>query len=163
MSLYSVYLKRNNKDDQIEDVICLKDGWSWMAFFFGFLWFTYHKMLKESLILIIAYVFFANLSQNNFLGSIDFFILQVGFAALVATNASFWRASYLKKRNYQFTSSILAGSDDIALVKFISHFSSDTNYDSKKFSDAIINPKSYFNKSCFNFLGSKKESLNSSN
>ena len=159
MSLYSIYLKKNNKDYKIEDVICLKDGFSWLAFFFGPFWFLYHKMLKEFLILVAVHIVFANLSQNNFLGNIDFFVLQIGFAILVAINANFWRALYLKKQHYQFASAIISSNCDLALVKFISHFSADKNYDFTKFSDAIINPKAFYNKSCFNFFKVKKNHL----
>jgi hypothetical protein len=159
MSLYDVYLKKNNKDNKIEDVVCLKDGFSWLAFFFGPFWFLYHKMLKEFLILIAVNIVFVNLSQNNFLGNIDFFILHIGFVILVAINANFWRALYLKKKNYQFSSVIISGNCDLALVKFISCFNTDKNYDFAKFSDAIINPEVFYNKSCLNFFKAKKNHL----
>ncbi len=159
MSLYSIYLKKNKKDNKIEDVACLKDGFSWLAFFFGPFWFLYHKMLKEFFILVAVHVIFANLSQNNFLGNIDFLILQIGFAILVAINANFWRALSLKKKNYQFASAIISSNCDLALVKFISHFSADKNCDFTTFSDAIINPEAFYNKSCFNFFKFKKNHL----
>jgi hypothetical protein len=154
MSIYSIYLKKNHQDNQIEDVVCLKDGFSWLAFLFGPLWFLYHKMLKEFLILIAVHVVFANLSQNNFLGNIDFIILQIGFAILVAINANFWRSLHLKKKNYQFSSAIISSNGDLALAKFISHYGADRYCDFKKFSDIIINSKS-----CFNFFRSKKNHL----
>ncbi len=161
MSLYSIYLK-NNKDDQIEDVICLKDGFSWPAFFFGPFWFIYHKMLKEFLILIIVNIFFTNLSWNNFLGNIDFFILQIGFAILVAINANFWRDLSLKKKNYQFCSSIISDNSELACARFIEGLTNDKNFDLTKFSDIIVNPKVCYNKSYFDFLKCKKKSSLSS-
>jgi hypothetical protein len=144
MTIYNIYLKKTTAD-KIEDIICIKDGFSWPAFLFGPLWFAYHKMFKEFLILIIINILINNFQSSNLLGNLDILLLQFGFSILIANNANFWRIQSLAHQNYQFSASIVSDSSQEALAKFIKHFLSSINFDLTKFDEAIISPKAYHN------------------
>lgn len=150
MSLYNIYLKITEDTSQIEDVVCLGEGFCLMAFLFGPFWFLYHKMFREFSVLIIASLFLTNLASKNLLGSTDCFILHFGFVVLVALNANFWRELHLKKNNYSFSSAIIHDNSDLALAKFISHFITDNNCGFEGFSDIITSPKLRLKKSFSN-------------
>ena len=61
MKLYNA-LVRKNESGKIEDIIMVKEGFSWQAFIFNTIWFIYHRMFKEIIILLLigfAFSFFA--------------------------------------------------------------------------------------------------------
>lgn len=131
MKLYSVLIKKNPAE-KIEDVVLLKDGFSWLAFFFSGLWFLYYRMWKEFLVLIVvnvAFVFLAKISSN-----FDRILLEIAFIFMVALNANYWRAESLKKSGYEFAGLVFGADQVDAKLHFVDGLEGE-------FSDKILNPK----------------------
>ena len=138
MKLYNVLLKKN-KNKKIEDVILLKEGFCWMAFFFSIFWFLYHKMWKESLVLVVANIFIAILTSNGLVVGSSKFFLEVFFAIIIAINANYWLLENLKTRGYEFSGLVFGNNAVTAKMHFIKDLV--PNLESFDFDDSIINPK----------------------
>jgi hypothetical protein len=131
MKLYSVLVKKNPVG-KIEDIVLLKDGFSWLVFLFSGLWFFYFRMWKEMLVLLaanIAFVFFAKISSN-----LDRTLLEIAFFFLVALNANYWRVEHLKKKGYEVVGLVFGETIVDAKLHFVDGLKDE-------FSEAILNPK----------------------
>ena len=138
MKLYSVLIKKN-KEEKVEDVIILKDGFIWSAFIFSGLWFLYYKMWKEFLALLclnLVLTFF-----DKVFSGFDAAILHLMLAALIAFNANFWLENHLKKLGYEMVGSIFGESEIKAKVRLMESLK--LEFDPKEFviNDQIISPK----------------------
>ena len=45
MKSYSIFIKKNDKSESIDDVILLKEGFNFYAFFFNIFWFLYNILV----------------------------------------------------------------------------------------------------------------------
>lgn len=131
MKLYSVLVKKS-PTGKIDDLVLLRDGFSWLAFFFNGLWFLYYQMWKEFLVLVsvnVAFVFLAKISSN-----FDLVLLEIAFIFLVALNANYWRTDHLKKKGYEMVGLVFGVNHVDAKLHFVKGFKTE-------FSEAILNPK----------------------
>jgi len=99
MKNYSALIKKNS-NGEVEDLVLLKEGFSWRAFIFSGFWFFYHKMWKEFLVLLLinfAFFFLAKISSD-----FDKIILEIFYVFLVALNATYWLEDHLRKKGYEF-------------------------------------------------------------
>jgi len=140
MKLYNALIKKN-KEGKIEDVILLKEGFSWLAFFFSIFWFLYHKMWKESFALLVVNVVFAALDTNAILSGFNKILVELLFTFVIALNANYWLVENLKTRGYEFVG--LTFGDDCANAKmrFVKNLTDECKSDSLEFDNSIINPK----------------------
>jgi len=131
MKLYNVLVKRNPAG-KIEDIVLMKDGFSWLAFFFNGLWFLYYRMWKEFFVLILVnavFIFFAKISSN-----FDRVLLETAFIFMIALNANYWRAEHLKKKTYELVGIVFGANRIDAKLHFVDGFD-------EEFDEAILNPK----------------------
>jgi len=138
MKLYSALIKKN-KEGKIEDVVLLKDGFSFPAFFLSGLWFLYHKMWKEFLGLILVNITLVSISKIY--AHFDLISLEILFAFIVALNANYWLCEHLRKRNYEFVGLVFGTSYSNAKFRFIKNLEVDYKVDPSEFDDSILNPQ----------------------
>lgn len=124
MKLYSALIKKS-KRDEVKDFICLEDSFSFSAFFFGPLWFVYHKMWHELLALVIINIIF-----EIFFASFDRILLELSLAVIIAMNANYWLCEHLKKKRYKFAGFVFGNNETDAGLSFIRNFS-DREFDEK--------------------------------
>jgi hypothetical protein len=124
MKLFNIYIKKSD-NTAIEDLVMIKSGFSFPAFFLNVLWFLQHKMWKEFFSLVIFNIILITLFQKNFFGDFDFFALELGFLLVVALNANYWYEQYLRQQNYQFTGCVFGKNKDEAKLRFISNYFKD--------------------------------------
>jgi hypothetical protein len=135
MKIYNALIKKN-KEGKIEDIILLKEGFSFFAFLFNGLWFLYHKMWSEFLAILLVNFLIAYM--GDFLPVIDKILLEISFIFLVALNANYWLCEYLKKKDYNFVG-LVFGHDKIhAKLRFLKNLKADSN---PEFDYSITNPK----------------------
>lgn len=118
MKLYSAFLKKN-KEEAIEDLVLLKEGFSWSAFLFSGLWFVYHRMWKEVFALIIINFIFAAFGKSGLLSNFDLVCLELTMAVIIGLNANYWYANYLKERSYKLTGLVFGKNSIEAKINFI--------------------------------------------
>lgn len=139
MKPYSALIKKN-LSGQIEDIVLLKDGFSWSALFFSNLWFLYHKMWREFLVITCFTIVLSILFSSS---SFDKFSLQFSLTFLVALNANYWLCEFLRKRkNYEFVGLIFADNLFTAKLRLIKNLENSSNsFD--VFDDSLLDPKSF--------------------
>ncbi len=139
MKLYNALVKKSELG-KIEDIIMIKEGFSWKAFLFNAVWFLYHRMWKEIFILLIisfAFGFIANLS-NDF----DKASLQFALFFMVALNANFWLCDKFKRKGYEFVGIVFGNNSTNAKLRFVQKLQL-KEFDEEQFGDAFLNPKAY--------------------
>jgi len=150
MKLYNALVKKN-ESGKIEDIIMIKEGFSWKAFIFNGIWFIYHRLWREIIILFsisLIFVFFAKLS-NDF----DKASLQLVLVFMVALNANHWLCDNLKKKGYEFVGIVFGSNNNNAKLRFVQKLQQNEFADDQ-FSDAFLNPKQYYNRN--KKIGNKK-------
>lgn len=138
MKLYNV-LTLNNKEGKTEDILFLKEGFSWLAFIFSIFWFLYHKMWKESFALFIiggAFVFF---EESQILTGDSKFIIEILLDFIIALNANHWFCESLVKKGYKFEGVVFAKNPAQARLRYVQNL--DVDAKPSEFSDAILDPK----------------------
>ena len=142
MNLYSAFVKKN-ESEKIEDVILLKDGFSWSAFFFSNFWFLYHKMWREFFALTFFNFLFAYFFSS--LPNFDKISLQLALTFIIALNANYWFGDHLKKKNYKFIGLVFGDNCIAAKIRFLENSAADYQL----FDEAILNPKSRYKSNRF--------------
>ncbi len=137
MKLHSALIKKN-KEEKIEDIVLLKDGFSFYAFLFGPAWFLYHRMWQEFLALLVINISFGIF--NHFLSASDKILLEISFIFLVALNANDWRLEHLKKKKYALVNFVFGSDAENAKLRFIENL--EANIPQAEFDDSLLNPKS---------------------
>ncbi len=138
MKLYSAFTKEN-REGKIEDVILLKDGFSYPAFFFSGLWFLYHKMWQEFFALLL--INFAFILLGGISSSFDRIFLEIAFIFIIALNANYWRADKLRKSGYNFVGLVFGNNPAEAKLRFANNFKADYDIDLNKFDTSLIHPE----------------------
>ena len=119
MKLYSALIKKDSAG-KIEDIALPKEGFSFYAFIFSGLWFLYHKMWREALLVALLNCVFIFLGK--FLSNFDYVSLEIIFAFMIAINANAWLFEHLKKKNYTFVGVIFGNNLAGARVNFLKNY-----------------------------------------
>ena len=126
MKLFSIYIKKSPNQQtgqqEIEDLVVVKNGFSCSAFLFNIFWFVQHKMWKEFATLLLINVIFGIVFQRGFWGGSDPFILEVGLMLIIAINAGYWYGQHLQNHNYQFFGCVFGKNRDEAKLRFIENY-----------------------------------------
>lgn len=138
MKLYNV-LTLNNKEGKTEDILFLKEGFSWLAFIFSIFWFLYHKMWKESFALFIIAGAFAFFEESQILFGDSKFIVEILLDFIIALNANHWFCESLVKKGYKFEGVVFAKNPAQARLRYVQNL--DVDAKPSEFSDAILDPK----------------------
>lgn len=140
MKLYNALVKKNNRGD-IEDLVLVKEGYSFWAFLFGFAWFLYHKMWKGAITLIVVSAVLANLDSLylfNELGGNGKAILTIFFALIISINANYWLGAHLEKEGYSFAGTAFAKTAIEAQIRFAEKYPFKGSYKIDKSSTNLL-------------------------
>ena len=143
MKLYDALIKKD-KNNKIEDIVLLQEGFSFVAFFLSALWFVFHRMWHVAAIVLAVDYSFSILSGLGILSAFDIAFLQTTFLLLIAYNANRLFNEFLHKKGYKTIGLVLANSRAearIKAMKILHHNYPNLSFD--EFSEAIIDPKSY--------------------
>jgi hypothetical protein len=138
MKIYNAFIKKN-KEGKVEDIVFVKEGFSFFAFLFSGLWFLYHKMWSEFFVFLLAST---ALSYGfEFIPEFDKFFLELAFVFIVALNANYWLCENLKNKNYEFVGLVFGGNRTEAKIRFVKNLEADVSASAIEFDDSILNPK----------------------
>jgi len=141
MKLYRALVKLD-KNNKIENVIVVDDGFSWKALLFNPLWFLYHQMWIEFIMFLLIFFCFGLFSS---FGDYDIF-MKLSLIFMIALNSKTWYIDYLiKYKKYTFVG-VVFGSDAVeAKIKIIEQIklNNKENPEENMFSESLLNPK-YF-------------------
>ncbi len=134
MKLYNVFIKKNSIN-KIEDLLFIKEGFSYYALVFSGLWFAYHKMWREFFTVILINISFSFL--NMFISESDIMLLELFFVIIIAVNANYWLCKHLMQENMEYAGLAFGEDEKDVRKRFFK------NWDQKtfEFDDSILNPK----------------------
>jgi len=143
MKLYNAFIKKD-QNGKIEDVVLLDEGFSFLAFLFGGLWFLFHRMWLNAAIIFAINYMLQSISNNAILSKLDVMFLETSFLIIVAYNANHWFGEHLARLGYQISGFVLANNKAEARIKAVQALHADyPELSIDEFSDAIIDPKGY--------------------
>jgi hypothetical protein len=102
-----------------DDVVVIKEGFSWGAFAFNFLWALWHRLWLASLALLV--VMLAIDAAADFVGinPVLAAVIEVAVSLWVGFNGNDWRRRALERRGYAQAAVIAAPNADAALRRFV--------------------------------------------
>lgn len=96
------------------EILLVKDGFSWPAFFLGPIWALWHRMWLTALLIFVASLVVGVAGELSGLSSAAQTVLGLGFAVVVGVNANDWRRSSLHRRGWDDGASVLATTREAA-------------------------------------------------
>ncbi|MFQ5763314.1 MAG: DUF2628 domain-containing protein [Rhodospirillales bacterium] len=118
MRLYSVHLRRHGLDPD-RDVVLVKEGFSWPAFFFSFLWALWHRLW------LAAAVLFGAAAGLNLVGywlqpdPLSQTALSLGYGVIVGTIANDLRRRKLARKGFALAGVAVGDDRDGALHRYL--------------------------------------------
>ncbi len=101
MKTYTLHLPQDTfpyDDDALEQAELVKDGFSWGAFLFTFLWFFWHRLWLAGLGVLVAVISFPFLLQALRVGTGAGFLAELLLALLIGLEASSLRQWTLQRK-----------------------------------------------------------------
>ncbi len=126
MKSYSIFIKKNDKSESIDDVILLKEGFNFYAFFFNIFWFLYNKLWICSLIYIILISLLTYFFSYFVILSINLLILI--FVGLEANN---FLIKKFQKNNYYFVGYSTGNDEKEAKLRFLDNVNKENKNNNK--------------------------------
>lgn len=121
MNLYSVYLNPH-KEDPLQTVIMLKEGFSWGALLFSFLWAIYYQLWGLLFLMGFAEVTFALFEIKQWISPLLGDVIRMGFYLMVAFIAQDWRYYSLRRKGYVLVDVVAEKNEDGALIRFLDRY-----------------------------------------
>jgi hypothetical protein len=116
MRTYTIHHRAGANGD---DVVVIKEGFSWGAFIFNFLWALWHRLWLAFLVLLV--VMLAIDAAADLLGLNQALASVIGLAVSlwVGFSANDWRRRALERRGYELGAVVAAQDGDAALRRFV--------------------------------------------
>ncbi len=118
MRLYTVHVRRHWPDAD-RDLVLIKEGFCWPAFFLGPLWALWHRLWLAALVLLVADVALSGAALLLRLDGLSQGMVSVGFAAIVGFVANDLRRRALERRRFTFAAVVSAGGLEDAERRFL--------------------------------------------
>ncbi len=99
MRLYTVHVRRHGPDAD-SDLVLIKEGFCWPAFFLGPLWALWHRLWLAALVLLVADLGLSGTALLLRLDGLSQGAVSVGFAAIVGFVANDFRRRRLERRHF---------------------------------------------------------------
>lgn len=120
MKIYTVYTK-DIGPSQLEDLVLVKEGFSWMAAILNFFWAFYHKMWVAGSILLIVNIVFIFLETKGYMEPEIVHSIKVGLLLFIGYNFNDWYRNNLIKQGLIPCGLVSGKNEDEARYKFITH------------------------------------------
>ena len=118
MRLYTVHVCRHGPDAK-SDLVLIKEGFCWPAFFLVPLWALWHRLWLVALVLLVADVALSGTALLLRLDGLSQGMVSVGFAAIVGFVANDLRRRALERRRFTFAAVVSAGGLEDAERRFL--------------------------------------------
>ncbi len=118
MRLYTVHLRRHGPDSD-SDLVLIKEGFCWAAFFLGPLWVLWHRLWLAALVLLVAGVALGGTALVLRLDGLSQGAVSVGFAAIVGFVANDLRRRRLERRHFTLAAVVSAAGREAAERRFL--------------------------------------------
>ena len=116
MRIYTVHLR---KDESDFNLILVKEGFCWAAFFFDFFWALYYRAWSISLILVMGVFVFIWMWYLGWLTQSLFFLFLTGWRCFVGCHGNDARRAVLKQQAFVETSIVSGHNETSAMRRFL--------------------------------------------
>ncbi|MCH7864817.1 MAG: DUF2628 domain-containing protein [Proteobacteria bacterium] len=118
MNVYTVHLRRHGLDPD-RDLLVVKEGFSWPAFFLSFLWALWHRLWVPAAVIFLAGAAIGLLGAKLHLDSLSQWALSLGLAAIVGYLGNDLRRRRLDRQGFALAD-VSSGDDaDAALLRYL--------------------------------------------
>ena len=118
MNVYTVHLRRHGLDPD-RDLLVVKEGFSWPAFFLSFLWALWHRLWVPAAVIFLAGAAIGLLGAKLHLDSLSQWALSLGLAAIVGYLGNDLRRRLLDRQGFALAD-VSSGDDaDAALRRYL--------------------------------------------
>lgn len=118
MRIYTVHFRRDSGGG---DIVLVKEGLSWPAFFLGPVWALWHKQWLVTLWLLAGGAVLGAASAVTGLAPLGDSLLSLGGACLVGVFGNDLRRWTLAHHGYTDEGVVMGASEDRALVRFLAN------------------------------------------
>lgn len=120
MRIYSVHLRRHGLDPD-RDLVLVKDGFCWPAFFFSALWALWHGLWLTALLFLVLEVAVSvllGLTEPNLWSEIA---ISLGLGLIIGFTANDLRRWTLARRGFDDAGDVVAPDTVAAEQRFLAH------------------------------------------
>ncbi len=118
MRLYTVHVRRHGVDAD-SDLVLIKEGFCWPAFFLGPLWALWHRLWLAALVLLIADLGLSGTALLLRLDGLSQGAVSVGFVAIVGFVANDLRRRRLERRRFTLAAVVSGAGREAAELRFL--------------------------------------------
>ncbi|MET4701892.1 hypothetical protein ABIE65_004941 [Constrictibacter sp. MBR-5] len=103
------------------EVLVVKDGFCWPAFFLTFVWALWHRMWLTAVLLLAGSLAVGAGGELAGLSQTAQAALGLGFSIFIGTSANDWRRASLRRRGWDDGSSVVAANREAAEWRLFQH------------------------------------------
>jgi hypothetical protein len=118
MRLYTVHVRRHGSDAD-SDLVLIKEGFCWPAFFLGPLWALGHRLWLAAPVLLVAGLALGGVGMALGLDGLSQGAVSLGFAAIVGFVANDLRRRRLARRHFTLAAVVSAAGREAAEWRFL--------------------------------------------
>jgi Protein of unknown function (DUF2628) len=125
MTTYTLHVPRGVRPgdpDVVDEAKLVKDGFSWGAFFFTFLWFFFQRMWLAGLLVLLALVAFGAVAALLDVRPLAASLAQLLLSFLIGIEANGLKRWTLKRRGLAMVDAVTAQSRDEAEAKLFARW-----------------------------------------
>lgn len=117
----------HKRDESLESVVAIREGFSFYAFVFSILWPLYHRLWSMTTAYLIYYIVVGMLHEWGWIGKDELIAIHVGFLLLMGSTAYDWRRWSLKRQGYKLFDIIAGCNYEDALRRFLDRHTTSHN------------------------------------
>ncbi len=118
MRIYTVHVRRHGLDPD-RDLVLVKEGFSWPAFFFGGVWALAHRLWWVAIILFAVVLAVEAGLMALAIDSVSAFAVSLGLALVIGGLANDLRRRVLDRRGFAFAGVVAGDNRDHALRRYL--------------------------------------------
>ncbi|MDA1088863.1 MAG: DUF2628 domain-containing protein [Proteobacteria bacterium] len=118
MKMYTVHLRRHGLDPD-RDVVLVKEGFSWPAFFLTFVWALWHRLWLAAVLIIAANIIVSFCIHFLRPDPLTQAVVALGVAAIVGYLANDYRQEKLAEQGFAFDGVVSGLNKDHALRRYL--------------------------------------------
>lgn len=118
MRLYSVHLRRHGLDPD-RDLVLVKEGFSWPAFFLTFLWALWHRLWLAAVVIFVAQAALGVVVVLSGAGPLAEVAMSLGLSVVIGFVAGDLRRGKLATQGFALAGIVAAEDFDSALKRYL--------------------------------------------
>jgi hypothetical protein len=137
MKIYTIHTNLSDPNP-LENLVLIKEGFSWSGAFFQVFWALYNKMWLFSLILFSVSMILLVLNVKGIIGDGVSEAVKFGFFLVIGFSFNDWRRYDLENKGYIMSGVVSAKNEDEARYKIISDMLQCTTFGSGKHLPGLV-------------------------